>query len=207
MNKRITADESTRKDATQNQKDYGKHASTHENSYEEIDSLLTQAKAGDDDSMGTLILCLDPLIKKQVRHYFGKADEDYLQMGRLRALELIHKFNPEFTNVKFLGYMARMLGCYFWDLKKKELRNIDTPCIAIDEEELGQKATYDEEGFLAVEMEDLLSRLPQTESYVLRHHVLLGKSLMAVSAEMGLSKDQVRYLKKKSKQRLEGCLR
>lgn len=166
--------------------------------YRELDALLDQAKAGDMDQMGALILRLDPLIKKQIRHYFGRTDEDLLQMGRLRAFELIQRFDPALTDVKFLGYMSRFLGCYFWDLKKQELRQASLVFVPVEEEELNQKALYDEAGFLEVEMEDLLGRLAQREAYVVRHHILLNKSLVQVAEELGMTRDQVRYLKKKA---------
>ena len=173
------------------------NANMESNSYEKIDRLLRLAKAGDEDSMGELILCLDPLIKNQIRHYFSRVDEDYLQMGRLRALELIQRFDMNMVEIRFLGYMSRFLSYYFWDQSKKAMRIAKHPCIAIDEEEIARKIIYYEDGFSEVELNDLLSRLPEDEAYVVHHHILQGKSLVTVAEEMGLTRDQVRYIKKK----------
>ena len=168
-----------------------------QNSYEEIDLCLALAKAGDRDKMGELIVMLEPLIKKQVRYYFGRLDEDFMQMGRIRAFELIERFDPAFTDIKFLGYMKRFLGCFFWDLKKQELKNADLINGFVDMEELSEIATYVEEGFLRIETEDLLQGLSPSERYVIEAHVMDRVSLAELSREMGLSRDQVRYLKKK----------
>lgn len=170
--------------------------------YKEIDALLARAQAGDSEAMGDLILRLDPLIKKQARHYFGKADEDLLQMGRLRAFELIQAFDPDFTEVRFLGYMSRFLGCYFWDLKKYEIRRASLSPVDADDEELARKAIYEDEGFLEVELEDLLQGLTAQEACVVRLNILMNNSLQEVAEMMDLSRDQVRYLKKKALDRL-----
>lgn len=167
------------------------------NSYDEIDACLALAKAGDMDKMGELIGMLEPLIKKQVRYYFGTADEDFVQMGRIRAFELIGRFDPAFTDVKFLGYMKRFLGCFFWDLKKQELKTADLMNGFVDMQELAEIATYDEEGFLSIETEDLLRHLSADERYVIEANVIYRVSLTEIAREMGLSRDQVRYLKKK----------
>lgn len=164
--------------------------------YARLDALREAAQLGDRESMGMLITELEPLIKRQLRHYFGRLDEDYLQMGRLRAMELIERFNPAYTKVRFLGYMARFMGCFYWDLKKAELRRAQEESLNASEE-LQREIPYREDGFLRVEIDDLLKRMPQQESYVLRHHIMQGKTLEAVARELSLTRDQVRYLKAK----------
>ena len=166
-------------------------------SYEDLEALLSKAQSGDQAAMGDLILALDPLIKKQIRYYFGRPDEDLLQMGRLRALELIRRFDPGFTDVKFLGYMARFLGAYFWDVKKQHLRDQERVNGYVDMEELAERATYEEEGFLQVDLEDILGRLLPQERCVIEANVLEGLSLSQLAKDMDLTRDQVRYLKKK----------
>ncbi len=171
-------------------------------SYDEIEACLALAKSGDMDKMGELILMLEPLIKRQVRHYFGVLDEDYVQMGRIRVFELVLRFDPGFTDVLFLGYIKRFLGCYFWDLKKQSLRSSELVDGFVDMEELSELATYEDQGFLKVELDDLLACLSEDERFVIRNNVMEGLSLFRLAQAMGKSYDQVKYIKQKALTRL-----
>ncbi|MDO5061737.1 MAG: sigma-70 family RNA polymerase sigma factor [Peptostreptococcaceae bacterium] len=178
-------------------KDILKRAHRHQkNSYEAVDALLHLAKNGDSKAEGELILMLEPLIVKYCRHYFGYASEDLVQQGRIRALELIRRFDPEKAEIRFLGYMTKFVTCFYWDLKKAELRKSQS--ISYYSEDELDRASYDEKGFLQIEVDDLLRPLDQEQRYILTQNVMYGMPLGKIGEQLSLSTDQVKYLKKKA---------
>ncbi len=69
---------------------------------------------------GTLIQMLEPLVKNRCRHYFGVCDEDMLQLGNIRLVELIRAFDHTRCDNRFVGYADRMISCYYWNLKNRK---------------------------------------------------------------------------------------
>ena len=67
------------------------------NTYEDIEQALIgykQATATWDkqEYLRQLLAYITPLIKKKIRHYFGYVDEDLLQLGYVRTIELIDNY-------------------------------------------------------------------------------------------------------------------
>lgn len=177
---------------------------TNTNSYEMLDAVLLRAKSGDGYAEGELIAMLEPLVSKYCRRYFGYTNEDLMQQGRIRTLELIRRFDEKKKEVKFLGYMSKFLSCFYWDLKKSDIREREEYGFSLLGEEEAYEISYDEHGFLSVEVNDLLKPLNKEQRYILTRNVMYGATLGQVGEELRLSTEQVKYLKKKALGRLRG---
>ncbi len=169
-----------------------------QNSYRTIDDALTLAKKGSDEAEGMLIEMLEPLMVKKCRHYFGYVNEDLLQQGRIRTLELIRRFDPSKKEIRFLGYMERFLNCFFWDLKRTELKAKTRSVFLSVDEESPESIFYDEPGFESIEMRDLLESLDKTQRYIIMQNVMYGATLERIGMTLKLPRDRVKYLKKKA---------
>ncbi len=169
-----------------------------QNSYRTIDDALTLAKKGSDEAEGMLIEMLEPLMVKKCRHYFGYVNEDLLQQGRIRTLELIRRFDPSKKEIRFLGYMERFLNCFFWDLKRTELKAKTRSVFLFADEERPESISYDEPGFESIEMRDLLESLDKTQRYIIMQNVMYGATLERIGTTLKLPRDRVKYLKKKA---------
>ncbi len=169
-----------------------------QNSYRTIDDALTLAKKGSDEAEGMLIEMLEPLMVKKCRHYFGYVNEDLLQQGRIRTLELIRRFDPSKKEIRFLGYMERFLNCFFWDLKRTELKAKTRSVFLSVDEESPESIFYDEPGFESIEMRDLLESLDKTQRYIIMQNVMYGATLERIGTTLKLPRDRVKYLKKKA---------
>lgn len=168
------------------------------NSYDEIDRLLHRAKNGDSNAEGELIKKFEPLIIKRCRYYFGKVDEDLLQMGRIKLLELIRQFDSSKREVKFSGYISKFLDYFFWDIKKSEMKKLDKEIIPTSDKELPLEASYEDRGFEKVEVADLLDKLDEKQRYVITNHVMMGATISNVGKRLNLTNEQVKYLKNKA---------
>ena len=78
---------------------------------EETKILIDRAKAGDKDSLETLISENLPLVKSVVKRYSGKNVEydDLMQLGSMGLLKAVLNFNDEF-NVRFSTYAVPMIA-------------------------------------------------------------------------------------------------
>ncbi len=169
-----------------------------DNSYDEIDELLHRAKNGDLSAEGELIEKFEPLIIKRCRYYFGKVDDDLLQIGRIKLLELIRQFDSSKTEVKFSGYLSKFLGYFYWDMKKSEMKHQDKEIISTHDKDLPPEASYEDSGFERVEIEDLLDSLDEKQRFIIVNHVMLGATISNVGKKLNLTNEQVKYLKKKA---------
>lgn len=168
------------------------------NSYDEIERLLHHAKNGDSDAEGELIQMFEPLLLKRCQYYFGRSDEDLLQMGRIKILELIRQFDSSKYEVKFAGYLSKFLGYFFWDIKKSETKKQDKEILSKYDKDLSEEASYDDKGFEKVEIADLLDSLDEKQRYIITNHVMMGVTASKIEKKLHLTNEQVKYLKKKA---------
>lgn len=77
---------------------------------EEINSLVTKAKNGDEYAKEKLLEANSPLIKSLIKRYIGKGIEydDLYQLGCLGFVKAIYNFDESF-NVKFSTYVVPMV--------------------------------------------------------------------------------------------------
>lgn len=175
-------------------------------SYIEIQQLLEEAKEGSRESEGKLIQMLEPLLIRNCRRYFGYIDDDLLQQGRVKMLENIRRFDLSQKNIRFLGYAAKMIGYYYWDEKKKQMKRQSHETATFDPNLLSEQS-YEERGFAGIEIQELLQGLSKEQRYLIEQNILRGIPLTKMAKAMGLSLDRTKYLKKKALQKLrESCV-
>lgn len=171
--------------------------------YETIDKKLerledTKCTAERKEILSFLLQQVEPLIRSLCRHYFGTLEEDRLQNGRLRSLELILGYDRHYPGVKFFGYMKRMLQCYFWQMKRSDLKE-SALLLTCDEMSF---YSFESHEYHNVWIDDLLGRLTEKEEYLVREHVLKGKTLKQSGEELHISYSYAKELKRKSLQKL-----
>ncbi len=150
--------------------------------------------------MEQLLFYIGPLIKKKIRHYFGKIDEDLLQCGYAKAIELTDDFDLE-RDIRYLGYMQRMMGCYFYDVRKKH--SVYEAITAFDEEYIA--AEYDN-GYEEMECSDLLSCLNDAQKYIVVQNIMYKRKLKEIADELEISYAYSKELKRKALKKLKNFL-
>ena len=68
------------------------------NTYYEIEEALIGYKTAElaiykQEFLKQLLAYITPLIKKKIKHYFGFIDEDMLQCGYVKSIELIDRYD------------------------------------------------------------------------------------------------------------------
>ncbi|MGB5822680.1 MAG: sigma-70 family RNA polymerase sigma factor [Proteocatella sp.] len=172
-----------------------------------FNELIAKYQDGEEEALGEIIHRVEPLIAKRCRYYFGYADEDLMQDGRMRCIILIRRYNQNFIGVKFLGYLNRMLSCYFWDLKKAELKKAKYEYQIADEGSRSMnKMPYEESGYAEVELLDLIEGLGEKEKYIVKENILSGKKLIDTARELGISYEYSKDIKKSALAKLRKTL-
>ncbi len=171
------------------------------NTYEDIEQALIGYKEATatwdkQEYLRQLLAYITPLIKKKIRHYFGYVDEDLLQLGYVRTIELIDNYEME-RNILFMGYMKRMLGCYYYDEKRKQVKAGDL----VEYDETFMELDY-ESGYFDIELEDLLKGLSYKERYVVERHIMEKSLLKNVAQELDLSYVYAKELKRNAIKKL-----
>ena len=149
-----------------------------------------------------LILKLEPLIRRKCRYYFGYCDDDLLQMGRLRLLELIRNFDTEKQDILFLGYVSKFLSYYFWDLKKRELFQKEKYNLVNINDITENKLIYEETDFYDILLKESLNVLNTEEKAVVEKNIMQNLPLNKLAKEMNKSREQLKYIKKKAIEKL-----
>lgn len=172
-----------------------------------FEELLQRYNEGDHEAAGEIITRIEPMIMKRCKHYFGYVDEDLMQQGRMRCIILIQRYDRNFVGVKFLGYLNRMLSCYFWDLKKLDLKKERfEQYYGENEQKRLYEIKYDEAGYDEVELESLISCLNEKERYVVRANILIGKKLIDTAKELGISYEYSKDIKKSALKKLRNVV-
>ena len=177
-----------------------------EESYLMVENLVVKAKLGDNDAMAELIENLEPLIITSCRRYFGYIDEDLMQQGRLRCIILVRSFDL-LREIRFLGYMKTLLGCYFWDLKKEHIKLVENEMpMTNDSEDYINGRSFLDLAYADVEIYDLLLVLTKKERYIILKNVVGQEMLANVARDMGISYSYAKDLKNRALLKLRECL-
>ncbi len=160
------------------------------NTYEKINTLVSSSQKGNKKSLEVLLEILHPLLCSKCKHYFGYVDDDLYQNGVMRTLELIYAFDFD-KNTRFLGYMKFMLSCFYWELKKEELKGKEKERLT---DAIHEEKEYVED-FEDLEMKEIFSVLNEKELKVIQKHILYGHTLIEVSKSMNISYNWAKQLK------------
>ncbi|KXZ40561.1 RNA polymerase sporulation-specific sigma factor [Alkalithermobacter thermoalcaliphilus JW-YL-7 = DSM 7308] len=164
--------------------------------YERINNLVVSCQNGCKKSLESLIDALSPLIKAKCKHYFGYVDEDLYSDGILRLIELINDFDFE-KNTRFLGYIEYMISCFYWDKKRRQLKESSKEII-VDEY---IEHIY-EEDFSIIDIQDIFSILSDKEKYIIIENVLNKDTLVNISKDLNISYKYAKLLKSRAIRKL-----
>jgi len=152
----------------------------------EAQRLAELACEGCKDSTYELIERFTPLLRGKCRQYFGVVDEDLLQDGIVRLLELIRDFEPQ-RGANFCGYAKYMISTFYWNLKRKrmaeESRHAETD---VSDEHSGCLGTCDDE-IAGVETRMALETLPAAQRDVIELIYMQGLSTDETAKRLGIS--------------------
>ena len=171
------------------------------NTYYEIEEALIGYKTAEraiykQEFLKQLLAYITPLIKKKIKHYFGFIDEDMLQCGYVKSIELIDRYDM-YRGVLFMGYMKRMLSCYYFDEKRKQVKVGDI--VEFDE-------TYieadQEMGYMMIELDDLLKCLSIKEKYLVENHIMNKQILKQTAIDLDISYVYAKELKRNALKKL-----
>ena len=147
--------------------------------------------------MEQLLIYLGPLIKKKIRHYFGKVDEDLLQCGYAKAIELTDAFDLD-RDIRYIGYMQRMMGCYFYDIRKKQA--VNEAITLFDESYISPE--YDN-GYEEIECRDLLECLNDSQKYLIIQNIMYQRKLKDIAEELEISYAYSKEVKREALKKLK----
>ena len=122
-----------------------------------------------------ILNALKPMLLARCSYYFGYTTEDLIQMGYARMIELLDEYDPSRTEVPVLGYLNRMIACYYFSLNRKMRK--------------------DRERLLSFEQETL-------ESVLVAEHILKKKTLKTLSHRMHISYPYAKKLKSSALKKL-----
>ncbi|MGL5439578.1 MAG: sigma-70 family RNA polymerase sigma factor [Filifactoraceae bacterium] len=173
------------------------------NDYIDVENLLNEYFNAEESEnkknlLQQLLFIIRPLIIASCKHYYGITTEDLIQDGYEKAIKLIYNYDVTLTEVKFLGYMKRMLMCYYWDKKRAELKNTYKEVSDDNLEERG----YKEQGFDKVELKDILGILSERERQIVVLVYIKGYRQKSVANDLGLSLAYVKEVLYKSRKKM-----
>lgn len=170
-----------------------------DNGYKKIDRSIEIYQKSDDDSeredaINFLIESFTPLLISNIKHFFGRVDEDLLQDGREKIINLAIKFDIE-SKYNFNGYLKKNIYFFYLNKKKKSKKKVDT----ISGDALMTVKSYDIPDF---ETYSTLYRLEEKERNIISMNVIDGIKLKTVSNNLKISYSNAKKLKKKALDKL-----
>lgn len=128
--------------------------------YNRIEKLAKKASNGCTDSEAELVELFTPLLISKCKFYFGKYDEDLIQDGKVRLIELIRLFDPE-KGSHFCGYIKYMISTFYWNSKRHILALGDVEGMCGSEDDYSQSAVSSFKGIEYAELNMLVDALPK----------------------------------------------
>lgn len=165
----------------------------------EAQRLAELACGGCKDSIYELVERFTPLLKGKCRQYFGVVDEDLLQDGVVRLLELIRDFEPQ-RGANFCGYAKYMISTFYWNLKRKRMLEESMRAEADVSDEHSERSGACDDEIAGVETRMALETLPEAQRDVIELIYLQGMSTGETAKRMGISYS---YASKLSRRALE----
>ncbi len=149
---------------------------------------------------------LRPMLLARCRYYFGYFTEDLVQQGYVRLIELIDAYDECRTEVPVLGYLNRMMACYYFSLNRK-LRKEKERNFSLEEEVLENiRDDAEEERVFQNDVQELLKVLNEREYILIREHILRHKTLKSVCEKMNISYTYGKKIKQTSLRKMKSVL-
>lgn len=167
--------------------------------YKKIELLAIKFKEGDKVAGEELLGIVDNLIKRRIKGAGFVVNEDLMQDGRIRVIELTHKYDPSKCQGRYLGYIKIMLMCYFKDLKEKEMeRNKIANFVSYNE----STKKYDSFGkvdsdYAKVELIDIISKFGELEKKIAKLYFIEYNNITEIASRLSMTRHNVQKETKK----------
>lgn len=165
------------------------------NNYERIEELVVIFFEGDEceksDALEQIIEAFRPLIVKLCFRYFNRFDEDIYQEAVVWLIERTLDYDYKSYN-KFAGYVKYYLDIFF----KRQINKNKYVAYAEYDESLADNACFEDS--YDFELQSILQYLPYKMYYIVKQHVINGKSLKEVAKSLDISYPYAKKLKKEA---------
>ncbi|AHM57315.1 hypothetical protein EAL2_c20340 [Peptoclostridium acidaminophilum DSM 3953] len=152
----------------------------------EAQRLAELACEGCKDSTHELVERFTPLLRGKCRQYFGVVDEDLLQDGIVKLLELIRDFEPQ-RGANFCGYAKYMISTFYWNLKRKRILEESRRAEADVSDEHSERSGACDYEIAGVETRMALETLPEAQRDVIELIYMQGLSTDETAKRLGIS--------------------
>ncbi|KDR94942.1 RNA polymerase sporulation-specific sigma factor [Peptoclostridium litorale DSM 5388] len=154
--------------------------------YEMIEELAIKASKGCSQSESKLLELFTPLLISKCKFYFGKYDEDLIQDGKVRLIELIRLFDPE-KGSHFCGYVKYMISTFYWNAKRHIMALGDVEGVCGSEGDYSSSAISDFSGIEYAELHMLVDSLPSIHKNLIGLVFYEDLTILQASRSMGIS--------------------
>lgn len=148
-----------------------------------------------------ILNALKPMLLARCSYYFGYTTEDLIQMGYARMIELLDEYDPSRTEVPVLGYLNRMIACYYFSLNRK-MRKDRERLLSFEQETLESVLVAEDAPKYEYDWKKILSVLNEKEYRIVTEHILKKKTLKTLSHRMHISYPYAKKLKSSALKKL-----
>lgn len=148
-----------------------------------------------------ILSALKPMLLARCSYYFGYTTEDLIQMGYARMIELLDEYDPSRTEVPVLGYLNRMIACYYFSLNRK-MRKDRERLLSFEQETLESVFVAEDAPKYEYDWKKILSVLNEKEYRIVTEHILKKKTLKTLSHRMHISYPYAKKLKSSALKKL-----
>lgn len=162
----------------------------------------TQKREAKKKELLTKILdALTPMLLARCSYYFGYTTEDLIQNGYTRMIELLDEYDSSRTEVPVLGYLNRMIACYYFSLNRK-MRKEQERLLSFEQETLESVLVAEDAPKYEYDWKKILSVLNEKEYKIVTEHILNKKTLKTLSDRMHISYPYAKKLKSSALKKL-----
>lgn len=148
-----------------------------------------------------ILTALTPMLFARCSYYFGYTTEDLIQNGYARMIELLHEYDSSRTEVPVLGYLNRMIACYYFSLNRK-MRKEQERLQSIEQDTLESALVAEDTHHYEYDWKNILSILNEKEYKIVTEHILKKKTLKTLCFGMHISYPYAKKLKSSALKKL-----
>ncbi len=156
------------------------------NQYSKIEELAVKASKGCKQSESRLVELFTPLLISKCRFYFGKYDEDLIQDGKIRLIELTRAFDPE-KGSHFCGYIKYMISTFYWNTKRHALALGALEGMCGSEDDYSHSAVSSFKGIEYADLNMLVDSLPRLHKKLVNLVFYNDLTVLQASKELEIS--------------------
>lgn len=144
--------------------------------------------------LAKILEALRPMLLARCSYYFGYTTEDLIQLGYARMIELLDEYDSSRTEVPVIGYLNRMIACYYFSLNRK-MRKEQERMVSFEQETLESVLVAEVVPKYDYDWQKILSILNEKEYTIVKEHILNKKKLNTLCQGMCISYPYAKKLK------------